>query len=187
MRRYERGRSPKPYRTVILFPASKSITPSEIFHFCRCTHLQAPEPTSLAKVYGRIVLHPEGFRRRLPRSVANHINIQSASDLCCKYPITESVHPLAGDEKVSALKPGLDDPNFPRIADRRGTSGFPMSVLRGTGIRVRTIVISKCKWNEAPAEIDAQLELCRRGLILLRLDAEASLSEPGDLRMVIFL
>jgi len=54
-------------------------------------------------------------------------------------------------EKVSALKAGLDDPNFPGIAFRRGASGIPVPVLRGTGIRVQTIVISNREWNETQA------------------------------------
>jgi uncharacterized protein (DUF433 family) len=32
-------------------------------------------------------------------------------------------------------------------------------VLRGTGIRVQTIVISNREWNETPAEIAAQYDL----------------------------
>jgi uncharacterized protein (DUF433 family) len=62
-------------------------------------------------------------------------------------------------EKVSALKAGLDDPNFPGIAYRRGASGIPAPVLRGTGIRVQTIVISNREWNETPAAIAAQYDL----------------------------
>ena len=62
-------------------------------------------------------------------------------------------------EKVSALKVGLDDPNFPGNSYRRGTSGIPVPVMRGTGIRVQTIVISNQDWNEAPAEIAIQYGL----------------------------
>jgi uncharacterized protein (DUF433 family) len=62
-------------------------------------------------------------------------------------------------EKVSALKTGLDDPNFPGIAYRRGASGIPVPVLRGTGIRVQTIVISNREWNETPTEIAVQYDL----------------------------
>jgi uncharacterized protein (DUF433 family) len=62
-------------------------------------------------------------------------------------------------EKVSALKAGLDDPEFPGITYRRGPSGIPVPVLRGTGIRVQTIVISNRQWNETPAEIAAQYDL----------------------------
>ena len=62
-------------------------------------------------------------------------------------------------EKVSALKAGMDDPNFPSITYRRGTSGIPSPVLRGTGIRVQTIVIANQNWNESPAEIATQYDL----------------------------
>jgi uncharacterized protein (DUF433 family) len=62
-------------------------------------------------------------------------------------------------EKVSALKAGMDDPDFPSITYRRGTSGIPSPVLRGTGIRVQTIVIANQKWNESPAEIATQYDL----------------------------
>ena len=62
-------------------------------------------------------------------------------------------------EKVSALKVGLDDPNFPGIIYRRGASDIPVPVLRGTGIRVQTIVISNREWNETPKEISAQYDV----------------------------
>ena len=62
-------------------------------------------------------------------------------------------------EKVSALKAGMDDPDFPSITYRRGASGIPSPVLRGTGIRVQTIVIANREWNESPAEIATQYDL----------------------------
>jgi len=62
-------------------------------------------------------------------------------------------------EKVSALKAGMDDPDFPAITYRRGASGIPTPVLRGTGIRVQTIVIANQDWNESPAEIAEQYSL----------------------------
>ena len=61
-------------------------------------------------------------------------------------------------EKVSALKAGVDDPNFPGITYRRSASGIPVAVLRGTGIRVQTIVIANREWNETPAEIAGQYD-----------------------------
>ncbi len=45
-------------------------------------------------------------------------------------------------EKVGGLLQGLDDPNFPGITFRRGASGSLAPVLRGTGIRVQTLVIA---------------------------------------------
>jgi len=52
-------------------------------------------------------------------------------------------------EKVTALKSSLDDPRFPHITHRRGASGIPTPVLRGTGIRVETVAIAYHKWGEA--------------------------------------
>jgi uncharacterized protein (DUF433 family) len=62
-------------------------------------------------------------------------------------------------EKVSALKAGMDDPDFPGITYRRGASGIPVPVLRGTGIRVQTIVIANQQWNESSTEIAGQYDL----------------------------
>jgi uncharacterized protein (DUF433 family) len=65
----------------------------------------------------------------------------------------------AVSEKVSALKSSLDDPDSPGITYRRGASGIPVPVLRGTGIRVQTIVVSNRDWNETPREIATQYDL----------------------------
>jgi uncharacterized protein (DUF433 family) len=62
-------------------------------------------------------------------------------------------------EKVSALKTGLDDPSFPGITYRRKASGIPVPILRGTGIRVQTIVIAHRQWNESMAQIADQYGL----------------------------
>jgi uncharacterized protein (DUF433 family) len=43
-------------------------------------------------------------------------------------------------EKVASLRQDLDDPNFPGITCRRGAAGWVTPVLRGTGIRVQTII-----------------------------------------------
>jgi len=45
-------------------------------------------------------------------------------------------------EKVGGLLQGLDDPDFPSITYRRGASGTLSPVLRGTGIRVQTIILA---------------------------------------------
>ncbi|HEY5729406.1 MAG TPA: DUF433 domain-containing protein [Anaerolineales bacterium] len=45
-------------------------------------------------------------------------------------------------EKVGGLLQGLDDPDFPNVTYRRGASGSLSPVLRGTGIRVQTMVIA---------------------------------------------
>ena len=65
----------------------------------------------------------------------------------------------AVSEKVGALSQQMDDPQFPQITYRRGTSGIPMPVLRGTGIRVQTIVIANQYWQMPPEEIAANYEL----------------------------
>lgn len=56
-------------------------------------------------------------------------------------------------EKVGGLKESLDDPRFPQISYRRGSSGIPQPTIRGTGIRVQTVVIAAQQWQMAPEEI----------------------------------
>ncbi len=56
-------------------------------------------------------------------------------------------------EKVGALNQGLDNPNFPQITYQRGTAGIPTPVMRGTGIRIQTLVTASQKWGLNPAEI----------------------------------
>lgn len=53
----------------------------------------------------------------------------------------------------------MDDPEFPGIIYRRGTSGIPTPVLRGVGIRVQTIVAAERSWGMSPAEIADQYGL----------------------------
>ncbi len=50
-------------------------------------------------------------------------------------------------EKVGALKQQLDDLDFPQITYRRGASGRPSPVLRGTGIRVQSLVVAAQDWG----------------------------------------
>jgi uncharacterized protein (DUF433 family) len=57
------------------------------------------------------------------------------------------------------LKHDLNDPDFPGIIYRRGTSGIPTPVLRGTGIRVQTIATASCAWGMFPAQIGDQYSL----------------------------
>ncbi len=59
-------------------------------------------------------------------------------------------------EKVGECKQQLDDSAFPRITYRRSASGSPVAVLRGTGIRVQTIVVATHDWGLSPAEIAAE-------------------------------
>ena len=65
-------------------------------------------------------------------------------------------------EKVGALRQLMDDPEFPQITYRRGASGIPVAVLRGTGIRVQTIVIASQNWGMSPEEIAENYELSPR-------------------------
>jgi uncharacterized protein (DUF433 family) len=62
-------------------------------------------------------------------------------------------------EKVGALKHALDDPSFPGITYRRGVSGIPSPVLRGTGIRVQTMAGAQSSWGMSPTDIAAQYDL----------------------------
>lgn len=56
-------------------------------------------------------------------------------------------------EKVASLARKLDDPRFPHVTYRVGAAGQPTPVLRGTGIRVQTIVVAERKWGMTPAQI----------------------------------
>jgi len=62
-------------------------------------------------------------------------------------------------EKVGALKQALDDPNFRGVTYRLGASGIPTPVLRGTGIRVQTMVEARFSWGLPPAKIADQYDL----------------------------
>jgi uncharacterized protein (DUF433 family) len=62
-------------------------------------------------------------------------------------------------EKVGGLKQAVDDPRFPLVAYRRGAAGWPEPVLRGTGIRVQTLVVAHQIWSMDPSEIAADYDL----------------------------
>ncbi len=64
-------------------------------------------------------------------------------------------------EKVTSLGRGLDDPSFPRITYRRGSSGRPVAVVRGTGIRVQTLALGSRLWRLKPAELAREYGLAR--------------------------
>ena len=65
-------------------------------------------------------------------------------------------------EKVGALSQQLDDPAFPQITYRRGASGAPAPVLRGTGLRVQAVAIAHEKWGMSSAEIADEYGLPQR-------------------------
>ncbi len=62
-------------------------------------------------------------------------------------------------EKVGALKERLDDPRHPHITYRRGAAGAPTAVVRGTGIRVQSLVVAARQWEWTPAQIAAEYDL----------------------------
>jgi uncharacterized protein (DUF433 family) len=62
-------------------------------------------------------------------------------------------------EKVTALRQELNDPAFPLIMYRRGTSGWPVPVVRGTGIRVQTLVVAVNAWQMSPGQLAEEYDL----------------------------
>ncbi|MBN1139313.1 MAG: DUF433 domain-containing protein [Anaerolineae bacterium] len=62
-------------------------------------------------------------------------------------------------EKVGELRQALDDPAFPQITYRRGATGVPTPVIRGTGVRVQTVVIAAERWDTTPPEIAEAYDL----------------------------
>ena len=62
-------------------------------------------------------------------------------------------------ERVGALSRNLDDPAFSRVTYRRGAAGQPTPVLRGTGIRVQTVVVAAQQWELTPAQIATEYDL----------------------------
>ena len=62
-------------------------------------------------------------------------------------------------EKVGALSQRLDDPAFPHITYRRGASGQPTAVVRGTGLRVQTLMLAAHTWGLTPAQLAAEYDL----------------------------
>lgn len=62
-------------------------------------------------------------------------------------------------EKVGDLRARLDDPAFPHITYRRGASGAPAPIVRGTGIRVQTIVVAVSRWGMSLAQVAAEYGL----------------------------
>jgi uncharacterized protein (DUF433 family) len=61
-------------------------------------------------------------------------------------------------EKVASLRQELDDPNFPGITYRRGASGWVTPVIRGTGVRVQTVVVDS-QQGLNPEQIASEYEL----------------------------
>jgi uncharacterized protein (DUF433 family) len=55
-------------------------------------------------------------------------------------------------EKVVSMRNELDDPKFPQITYRRGGSGIPRPVIRGTAIHVQAIM-QWIKFGETPKSV----------------------------------
>jgi len=58
-----------------------------------------------------------------------------------------------------AERQSLDDPTFLHIAYRRGASGQPTPIIRGTGIRVQTIIVAIQHWELTPSQIAVEYDL----------------------------
>jgi uncharacterized protein (DUF433 family) len=99
----------------------------------------------------------------------------------------------AVSEKVGNLRQQLDDPAYPRITYRRGAAGSPEPVLRGSGLRVRTVAVAARTWGLAPARVAEEYgqpeEVVREALafydahrieIDAAIDAEALAAEAPD-------
>jgi len=67
-------------------------------------------------------------------------------------------------EKVGTLKQNLDDPDFPNITYQRGAAGVPYPVIRGTGVRVQTVVISHQQWGMDKDEIASEYDLDKKSV-----------------------
>ena len=90
-------------------------------------------------------------------------------------------------EKVGELRHDVDDPRFPQITYRRGASGRPTPVLRGTGIRVQTMVIST-RQGDSVSEIAENHDLpegqIREALAFYdvhRAEIDANIQDEADL------
>ncbi|MEA3396895.1 MAG: DUF433 domain-containing protein [Chloroflexota bacterium] len=62
-------------------------------------------------------------------------------------------------EKVGQLSHSVDDPAFPCVTYRRGAAGQPTPVLRGTGIRVQTVVVAMQVWEMTQEQVMAEYDL----------------------------
>lgn len=91
-------------------------------------------------------------------------------------------------EKVGALSNKLDDPAYPQIMYRRGASGIPAPVLRGTRVQVSTLAVLNAQWGWTPARIAEEYDLAEskiaEGLAFYnahRSEIDAALKEDEEL------
>ena len=90
---------------------------------------------------------------RYPLSLPTQLK-QDAETLAASQGISLNQFVLwAVAEKVGDLRSQVSDPAFPRIAYRRGTSGHLKPVLRGTNLRVQTIIAASTYWGMSPVQI----------------------------------
>ncbi|MEZ2226645.1 MULTISPECIES: DUF433 domain-containing protein [unclassified Microcoleus] len=62
-------------------------------------------------------------------------------------------------EKVATLNQRNDDRAFPEITYVRGASGELIPVLRGTRLRVQTVIIAAQKWGFSPNQIADEYDI----------------------------
>ena len=55
----------------------------------------------------------------------------------------------------------LDDPNYPYVTYRRGAAGVPVPVVRGTNVRVQTLVIAARQWQGTASQVAAEYGLSK--------------------------
>ena len=85
---------------------------------------------------------------------------QNAEDWAARQGVSLNQFILwAVSEKVGSLDQRLDDPAFPQITYRRGASGIPTASLRGTGIRIQTIIVANTHWGMSAEAIAEDYDL----------------------------
>ena len=68
----------------------------------------------------------------------------------------------AVSEKIGNLDSQLDDPRFPHVVYRRSVSGQPVAKIRGTNIRVQTIIIANRDWGLSVSQLADNYDLAER-------------------------
>lgn len=62
-------------------------------------------------------------------------------------------------EKLNSLSQPINDPTFPHITYRRSVSGQFVPILRGTNLRVQTLVIATQQWGLSSNQIATEYDL----------------------------
>jgi uncharacterized protein (DUF433 family) len=101
----------------------------------------------------------EGRMARYPLSLPASLK-EEAEELAARQGVSLNQFILwSVAEKVGSLRQSLDDPAFPQVTYRRGAAGQPVPVLRGTGIRVQTVVVATQQWGMEPGQIATEFGL----------------------------